>query len=72
MKGRATADMWASACPSKTQNKGGKVRRERREETMVSRIAIRPTILKGLLSGLIQKQLCKISYKIHRYHVRAL
>ena len=44
MRGRAAAEMWASACPSKTQKKGGKVRRERREETMVSRIAIRPTI----------------------------
>ena len=48
--------MWASACPSNTQNKGGKVaRRERREETMVSRIAIILTISKGLLSGLIQE-----------------
>ena len=49
MKGRAAADIWASACPSTTQNKGGKLRRDRREETMDSRIAIRPTFFKGLL-----------------------
>ena len=52
MIGRAAADIWARACPSNTQNKGGKLRRERMEEAMVSRIAIRPTIFKGFLLGL--------------------
>ena len=47
--GRGAAEMWASACPSKTQKKGGKVRRERREDTVVNRIAIRATILNRLL-----------------------
>ena len=56
MSGRAEADTWARACPSTSQSKGGKLRRERREETMVSRIAIRPTIFKGLELGLIQQK----------------